>query len=70
MIFIPGGSFTMGSSRERTEERFNMLPTGQQLWLKELSSYIDFPPMQDLESYNLTQVLDQVKKMGNRNPSQ
>jgi hypothetical protein len=47
-----------------------MLPTGQQLWLKELSSYIDFPPMQDPESYNLTQVLDQVKKMGNRNPSQ
>jgi hypothetical protein len=26
--------------------------------------------MQDPESYNLTQVLDQVKKMGNRNPSQ
>jgi arylsulfatase A-like enzyme len=49
---------------------WNMLPTGQQLWLKELSSYIDFPPMQDPESYNLTQVLDQVKKMGNRNPSQ
>jgi len=49
---------------------WNMLPTGQQLWLKELSSYIDFPPMQEAESYNLTQVLDQVKKMGNRNPSQ
>ena len=49
---------------------WNMLPTGQQLWLKGLSSYIDFPPMQNPESYNLTQVLDQVKKMGNRNPSQ
>ena len=49
---------------------WNMLPTGQQLWLKELQTYIDFPPMQDPESYNLSQVLDQVKKMGTKNPSQ
>jgi arylsulfatase len=40
-----------------------MLPTGQQLWLKELQTYIDFPPLQDPESYNLSQVLEQVKKM-------
>ena len=25
---------------------WNMLPIGQSLWLKELESYIDFPPMQ------------------------
>jgi arylsulfatase A-like enzyme len=49
---------------------WNMLPVGQQLWLKELQSYVEFPPMQAPESYNLTQVLEQVKKMGNRNPSQ
>ena len=42
---------------------WNMLPTGQQLWLKELQTYIDFPPMQDPETYNLTQVLEQVKKL-------
>ena len=42
---------------------WNMLPTGQQLWLKELQTYIDFPPLQDPESYNLSQVLEQVKKM-------
>jgi arylsulfatase A-like enzyme len=42
---------------------WNMLPVGQQLWLKELQTYIDFPPLQDPESYNLSQVLQQVKKM-------
>ena len=42
---------------------WNMLPIGQSLWLRELSSYIDYPPMQDPASYNLTQVMDQVKKM-------
>jgi hypothetical protein len=49
---------------------WNMLPVGQQLWLQELESYIPFPPLQDPESYNLVQVLDQVKKMSNKNPSQ
>ena len=47
----------------------NMLPVGQQLWLKELESYIEFPPLQDPASYNLVQVLEQVKKMGDRHPS-
>jgi arylsulfatase len=46
-----------------------MLPVGQQLWLKELESYIPFPPLQDPESYNLVQVLEQVKKMGDHHPS-
>ncbi len=41
---------------------WNMLPIGQALWLKELESYIEYPPMQDPASYNLTQVMDQVKK--------
>jgi arylsulfatase len=48
---------------------WNILPVGQQLWLQELSSYIEFPPLQDPESYNLVQVLQQVKKMGERHPS-
>ena len=26
---------------------WNMLPIGQALWLKELQSYIDFPPLQE-----------------------
>ncbi len=48
---------------------WNMLPVGQQLWLKELQTYIDFPPMQDPESYNLSQVLEQVKKLPTEGPS-
>ena len=41
---------------------WNMLPIGQVLWLKELESYVPFPPMQDPASYNLSQVMDQLKK--------
>jgi arylsulfatase A-like enzyme len=42
---------------------WNMLPIGQVLWLKELQSYVDYPPMQDPASYNLEQVVQQVKQM-------
>jgi len=49
---------------------WNMLPVGQQLWLQELSSYIAFPPLQDPESYNLVQVMQQIKAMANKHPSQ
>ena len=42
---------------------WNMLPIGQALWMKELLSYKDFPPMQDPASYNLEQVMQQVKSM-------
>jgi hypothetical protein len=41
---------------------WNLLPIGQLLWLKELESYVAFPPMQDPASYNLTQVLQQIKE--------
>ena len=44
---------------------WNMLPVGQQLWLKELQTYIAYPPLQSPESYNLVQVMEQVKKMDN-----
>ena len=43
---------------------WNMLPIGQLLWLKELESYKEFPPMQAPETWNLTQVLEQVKSAG------
>ena len=49
---------------------WNMLPIGQQLWLKELESFKEFPPLQAPESYNLDQVLAQVKSMNNKHPSQ
>jgi arylsulfatase A-like enzyme len=41
---------------------WNMLPIGQQLWLKQLESYIAYPPLQEAASYNLSQVIEQVKK--------
>jgi arylsulfatase len=49
---------------------WNLLPIGQLLWQKELMSYIDFPPLQLAASYNLEQVLDQVRKMTENHPSQ
>jgi arylsulfatase A-like enzyme len=41
---------------------WNMLPIGQQLWLGHLLSYEKFPPLQAPESYNLSGILEQVKK--------
>jgi arylsulfatase A-like enzyme len=48
---------------------WNLLPIGQVLWLKELESYKQFPPLQDPASYNLDQVMNQLKK-GQGHPSQ
>jgi hypothetical protein len=44
---------------------WNLLPIGQALWLKHLQTYIDFPPLQDPASYNLDQVMQQVRGMKN-----
>ena len=52
---------TIGSPSTAYVYDWNMLPIGQALWLKELESYKEFPPMQDPASYNLDQVLQQVK---------
>jgi arylsulfatase A-like enzyme len=43
---------------------WNMLPVGQQLWLQWFETLQAFPPMQSPASYNLTQVLDQIKAAG------
>ena len=45
---------------------WNMLPIGLTLWLRELESYNQFPPMQDPASYNLEQVIAQVQAMKNQ----
>jgi arylsulfatase len=47
---------------------WNILPIGQVLWLKELESYVTYPPLQDPASYNLDQVLQQVKQQGRKGP--
>src|SRR6266513_2719210 len=48
---------------------WNLMPIGQVLWLKELETYQKYPPMQDPASYNLDQVMEQLKK-GQNHPSQ
>jgi len=48
---------------------WNMLPIGQQLWLKHLESYITYPPLQAPATYNLTQIIDMVKKAQMNHPS-
>ena len=48
---------------------WNMLPIGQELWLKELESYKQFPPLQSPESWNLNQVTEQIRN-GMGHPSQ
>ena len=48
---------------------WNLLPIGQALWLKELETYHEFPPMQDPASYNLDQVVQQVKASNAASPA-
>jgi arylsulfatase len=43
---------------------WNMLPIGQQLWLEWFETLKKFPPMQAPESYNLSQVMAQLKSGG------
>jgi arylsulfatase A-like enzyme len=43
---------------------WNMLPIGQQLWLDWFETLKAFPPLQAPESYNLTQVMEQIKTGG------
>ena len=49
---------------------WNMLPVGQQLWLQELESFGEFPPLQAPESYNLVQVMQQVRAASLKSHSQ
>ena len=37
-------------------------PSARQLWLKELETYTAYPPLQDPASYNLDQVMQQIKQ--------
>jgi hypothetical protein len=40
---------------------WNTLPIGLQLWLKELESFKEFPPLQAPETYNVDQIIHQLK---------
>lgn len=41
---------------------WNLLPIGQALWMKELMSYKQFPALQTPSSYNLDQIITQMKE--------
>jgi arylsulfatase len=62
-----GGTITAPSTAFMYDG-LGVMPLGQQLWLKELESYIPYPPLQAPETYNLGQVLEEVKKMGDKHP--
>lgn len=63
---LMGMGGTIGSPSTAYIYDWNMLPIGQALWMKELLSYKEFPPMQDPASYNLDQVIDQIKNAKGR----
>jgi arylsulfatase len=46
-----------------------MIPMGQSLWLEELESYREFPPMQAPSSYNLDQVIAEIKSAKHISPA-
>ena len=48
---------------------WNMLPIGQQLWLKHLETFEKFPPLQAPETYNLSGIMQEVKKATAQHPS-
>ena len=72
---LPGGKSalstggSLGAPMSAFQYDFNILPAGQMLWLRHLETYEKFPPLQAPETYNLTQVLEQVKK-ANTHPSE
>ena len=45
---------------------WNMLPIGQMLWMKELYTFKEFPPLQTPETYNLDGILKQMESQQGR----
>jgi arylsulfatase len=52
----------LGAAATAFQYDWNMLPIGQELWLKHLMSYKTYPPLQAPETYNLSGILEMVKK--------
>jgi arylsulfatase len=51
----------MGSPSTAYLFDWNMLPIGQMLWMKELYTFKEFPPLQAPETYNLNGILKQME---------
>jgi arylsulfatase len=60
-LFGMGGAISSPSTAYVYD--WNMLPIGQQLWLMHLETFVKFPPLQNPASYNLEQVMQQVREM-------
>jgi hypothetical protein len=52
----------LGAQATAYQYDWNMLPIGQQLWLKHLETFEQFPPLQTPEAYNLSEITAEVKK--------
>jgi arylsulfatase A-like enzyme len=52
---------TLGSPSTAYLYDWNMLPLGQLLWMKELMTFKEFPPLQAAETYNLNGILKQME---------
>ena len=59
----------LGAPMTAFQYDWNMLPIGQQLWEGHLLSYEKFPPLQAPETYNLSGILEQVKKAAGNHAS-
>ena len=59
-------SAALGAPMTAFQYDWNMLPIGQQLWEVHLLSYAKFQPLQAPETYNLSGILEQVKKANSR----
>ena len=66
-LLMFGGTLTAPSTAYMYDG-LGIMPLGQLLWLKELESYGTYPPLQAPETYNLTQVIQEVKKMHGNHP--
>ena len=62
-----GKDYVPPEERIATFDNWNILPLGQQLWLEWFETLKAFPPLQAPESYNLSQVMEQIK--GSKSPS-
>ena len=51
----------LGAPATAFQYDWNILPIGQQLWMKELESYVTYPPLQSPATYNLEEVVAAVK---------
>jgi arylsulfatase len=63
-----GGTLTAPSTAYMYDG-LGIMPLGQQLWLEKLDSLVRFPPLQAPETYNLGQVIQEIKSQRHITPA-